>query len=90
MMLMGARLSLGLTPAWAGRTAPTQCPTSPARAHPRVGGEDISLSVISITRAGSPPRGRGGRGCALGGGPAEGLTPAWAGRTPTVKSSAWT
>ena len=50
--------------------------------HPRVGGEKLSYSVISIFREGSPPRGRGKVKVQIAQGPKMGITPAWAGKRP--------
>ena len=50
--------------------------------HPRVGGEKLSYSVISISREGSPPRGRGKVKVQIAQGPKMGITPAWAGKRP--------
>ena len=71
----------GLIPAWAGKTSwdPGRC--GRCAAHPRVGGENRSRSVVPFARAGSSPRGRGKRhppgGCMR----QSGLIPAWAGKT---------
>ena len=48
-----------ITPAWAGKSAGFQSAPSGPRDHPRVGGEKHSGSCRTLTRSGSPPRGRG-------------------------------
>ena len=47
-----------------------------------MGGEKLSYSVISISREGSPPRGRGKVKVQIAQGPKMGITPAWAGKRP--------
>ena len=50
-----------LIPAWAGKTSTTATSRSPARAHPRVGGENASYAQDLLSCTGSSPRGRGKR-----------------------------
>ena len=73
-----------ITPAWAGKSRPEKAPYPAGRDHPRVGGEKRLRAWPSALHTGSPPRGRG-KGCAgffiLVG---EGITPAWAGKSPLV------
>ena len=71
----------GLTPAWAGNTAPRRRTRSRTGAHPRVGGEHDGAAAILDAVAGSPPRGRGTRQEGHGQDAGAGLTPAWAGNT---------
>ena len=73
--------TLGLIPAWAGKTERLeQCATT-ITAHPRVGGENPTRQPSPRPPEGSSPRGRGkreGTGAAPSPG---GLIPAWAGKT---------
>ena len=82
-----ARLqATGLIPAWAGKTAGVPWYADGRRAHPRVGGENLSSGWHPLKGPGSSPRGRGKRfGCtsvAVG----SGLIPAWAGKTGVASS----
>ena len=70
----------GITPAWAGKSSRGWRIHPPVRDHPRVGGEKRRLSECAQWAEGSPPRGRGKEGIVLARGPAEGITPAWAGK----------
>ena len=76
----------GLTPAWAGNTSYSTTSRTPARAHPRMGGEHPIRGRHSTSNRGSPPHGRGtlARSCWSWCGP--GLTPAWAGNTRCGRS----
>ena len=74
--------SMGLIPAWAGKTPRAPPTPSPEWAHPRVGGENENGDKESTSGTGSSPRGRGKpapprRSHARGR-----LIPAWAGKTP--------
>ena len=73
--------TLGLIPAWAGKTVARVLGTKLSTAHPRVGGENSLSSVSTRTPRGSSPRGRGKRGRAVRPVPLFGLIPAWAGKT---------
>ena len=53
--LVGERL----IPAWAGKTEPNGCTVAHARAHPRVGGENLIGVAADLSAQGSSPRGRG-------------------------------
>ena len=77
----------GLTPAQAGRTWSRGSSWRWTRAHPRAGGADASCARRTTGHGGSPPRRRGGRCPASRRGPAAGLTPAQAGRTPKPTGS---
>ena len=77
-----ARLqATGLIPAWAGKTAGVPWYADGRRAHPRVGGENLSSGWHPLKGPGSSPRGRGKltRGCVRYN--PYGLIPAWAGKT---------
>ena len=70
-----------LIPAWAGKTRVALLYNIRYRAHPRVGGENEAVVIVSGGGAGSSPRGRGKR---APGGARRGLRrliPAWAGKT---------
>ena len=73
--------SVRLIPAWAGKTGVVVVHESSPPAHPRVGGENVSVTLPAMSVAGSSPRGRGKLGD--GGCPIETdrLIPAWAGKT---------
>ena len=77
----GDTLTVGLIPAWAGKTRFGVGLASGSRAHPRVGGENYTSSPTASRRAGSSPRGRGKRGAPVGSTRIERLIPAWAGKT---------
>ena len=53
--------SVGLIPAWAGKTHPHEFRRAPRPAHPRVGGENKDTRHACGTFQGSSPRGRGKR-----------------------------
>ena len=72
---------LRLIPAWAGKTRRPPARTSGCRAHPRVGGENLSTTVIPGVANGSSPRGRGKLRAEANNDTNAGLIPAWAGKT---------
>ena len=74
-------VAYGLIPAWAGKTTPISSFVLPARAHPRVGGENYPPNVLMGVERGSSPRGRGKLGVVLRQAALPGLNPAWAGKT---------
>ena len=81
VLLCIVRFGQGITPAWAGKSVLRCLRMRRIRDHPRVGGEKLSLTVSVQHDMGSPPRGRGkGRilPCRVG---AQGITPAWAGKS---------
>ena len=51
--------SVGLIPAWAGKTRLDDVTCLVCRAHPRVGGENAGSRVATVIAPGSSPRGRG-------------------------------
>ena len=71
----------GLIPAWAGKTSFSRCPPRTPRAHPRVGGENLSVDWTDPNIPGSSPRGRGKPGKSFLLRAIMGLIPAWAGKT---------
>ena len=56
-----------------------------ARAHPRVGGENVVAETKNFSRAGSSPRGRGKLNANFAELKEAGLIPAWAGKTGRYK-----
>ena len=73
-------IELGITPAWAGKSAcryPWFCSHED---YPRVGGEENTTKRKLNARAGLPPRGRGREADSLVAFFADGITPAWAGK----------
>ena len=78
-------LSLGITPARAGKTSAPRACGAPAADHPRACGENVDQESRLSSDHGSPPRVRGKRRrirpvCA-----AVGITPARAGKTPRAR-----
>ena len=71
----------GITPAGAGKTAPTQRTRRNAWDHPRRCGENKSCSGLPLRRRGSPPQVRGKREEFSRYGQAGWITPAGAGKT---------
>ena len=71
----------GLIPAWAGKTSSPGAWSRPARAHPRVGGENVVATSGMAWAIGSSPRGRGKHARCPAGPVRTGLIPAWAGKT---------
>ena len=77
----GLQRRVGLIPAWAGKTTASKLSSRPATAHPRVGGENMSITQRAMRTVGSSPRGRGkppGTNFFMRG---FRLIPAWAGKT---------
>ena len=73
--------TLGLIPAWAGKTRIPSSVGTHVSAHPRVGGENRpSMSTVLVV-SGSSPRGRGKLAAQMREGLAARLIPAWAGKT---------
>ena len=70
-----------LIPAWAGKTARIAASVRLLGAHPRVGGENSPDPNSDAICFGSSPRGRGKLEVGVVPGGAEGLIPAWAGKT---------
>ena len=78
--------SVGLIPAWAGKTMSAHRGARRRSAHPRVGGENAQRGFQPRLREGSSPRGRGKPlfgPFGLSGGR---LIPAWAGKTRSMRS----
>ena len=72
---------VGLIPAWAGKTGFRRRRLRRRGAHPRVGGENTIRPVLVDVSAGSSPRGRGKPIISRVHSYADGLIPAWAGKT---------
>ena len=70
-----------LIPAWAGKTPGRWEQASSARAHPRVGGENLIGVAADLSAQGSSPRGRGKRQPSSRRWKSRRLIPAWAGKT---------
>ena len=70
-----------ITPAWAGKRCAATAGGSSGWDHPRVGGEKHSGSCRTLTRSGSPPRGRGKAYIFPTFWGVERITPAWAGKS---------
>ena len=81
--------SSGLIPAWAGKTRRSVQARYTPRAHPRVGGENITILSPAWPSTGSSPRGRGKQNLLEQGPRHDRLIPAWAGKT-RPKASATT
>ena len=71
----------GITPAWAGKRHLRRRTAWNRRDHPRVGGEKRALFGELVYPLGSPPRRRGKDGNEVQLIAAEGITPAWAGKS---------
>ena len=74
---------MGITPAYAGNTALTAYNENPYEDHPRIRGEHDATSYIKLQNQGSPPHTRGTRYYCQGRCNKFGITPAYAGNTPT-------
>ena len=73
----------GLIPAWAGKTVWMHVGGRGIRAHPRVGGENVSAMTRPAPPMGSSPRGRGKLNTLPQEASPGRLIPAWAGKTST-------
>ena len=82
---LGVHRSIRLIPAWAGKTITYGDPDGQGEAHPRVGGENRTVRIVSPPHAGSSPRGRGKRRRRNRPDVDSRLIPAWAGKTMTVE-----
>ena len=76
-----ARRRRGLIPAWAGKTQVWTSALQGDWAHPRVGGENWSGTLVTFPDDGSSPRGRGKHQRPFPRSAHRGLIPAWAGKT---------
>ena len=73
--------TIGLIPAWAGKTHTSNRRSRTSRAHPRVGGENPTPKGRTMAHTGSSPRGRGKPSAPRRPHARGGLIPAWAGKT---------
>ena len=71
-----------ITPAWAGKSPYCSSFYRSHGDHPRVGGEKHLGKPSEVKRRGSPPRGRGKVPLARHFVHGDGITPAWAGKSP--------
>ena len=78
---------LGITPAWAGKSADVPKLGACEKDHPRVGGEKTALCLVLAAVMGSPPRGRGKEGGSSFGLVLRRITPAWAGKSSRAEVS---
>ena len=78
---VGMYIDHRLIPAYAGKTTYVHPQRWPVRAHPRVCGENASISWYAVMPAGSSPRMRGKRFTDSDGVICSGLIPAYAGKT---------
>ena len=78
--------SFGITPAYAGNTCLCASARSPLWDHPRIRGEYEGESTIYPLTGGSPPHTRGIPSVFIVDTPQYGITPAYAGNTPTGRS----
>ena len=74
-----------ITPAWAGKRAPSRLLHITQRDHPRVGGEKGFWPGFLLSLQGSPPRGRGKVRGIQRKVQRVGITPAWAGKSGGTK-----
>ena len=77
------RCCRGITPAWAGKRCSSGRCCMRQRDHPRVGGEKARAACLASPAMGSPPRGRGKVSRCFQNGGSIGITPAWAGKSPS-------
>ena len=76
--------ALGITPAWAGKSALWPRCGRDAEDHPRVGGEKADTLGEVLMEMGSPPRGRGKGENMNAYAEGIGITPAWAGKRLSI------
>ena len=76
---------LGITPAWAGKSEVSKYAAKPGEDHPRVGGEKIIWASVSIAALESPPHGRGKAAAFDDNGYVNRITPAWAGKSCSLR-----
>ena len=78
---------VGITPAWAGKSQTLHFNSHRTGDHPRVGGEKYAGRRHRGDLKGSPPRGRGKGQLHPWAAFHAGITPAWAGKRHTLKTS---
>ena len=74
-----------ITPAWAGKSEVSKYAAKPGEDHPRVGGEKIIWASVSIAALESPPHGRGKAAAFDDNGYVNRITPAWAGKSCSLR-----
>ena len=80
---------IGITPAWAGKSASNTLSTWYQQDHPRMGGEKLMLSICFANSSGSPPHGRGKVELSVCYCFGARITPAWAGKSSSDNCSPW-
>ena len=75
--------NLRITPAWAGKSLFCFTAAVPIQDHPRMGGEKANGSDAPDDDEGSPPHGQGKDDVFRGQILLPGITPAWAGKSPS-------
>ena len=84
-------MSTGITPAWAGKRFNYGVANRHRRDHTRMGGEKSDQVILAVCREGSPPHGRGKDFLVQHRLFSQGITPAWAGKSPSASvRSGWT
>ena len=83
-VVMRSRGTAGITPAYAGKSTGRSFPAAAPWDHPRVCGEKYHGCMLWLTRRGSPPRMRGKELSFVGFQPHTGITPAYAGKSPST------
>ena len=80
-----AGLNPRITPAWAGKRHINVCEVCVSEDHPRMGGEKVVRSVSGMAASGSPPHGRGKESAVGQRAAAPRITPAWAGKSHSIR-----
>ena len=78
---------VGITPAWAGKRPQTAHRVKPQQDHPRVGGEKGRAVLGPVLGTGSPPRGRGKGITTMTFELYARITPAWAGKSRSKRTT---
>ena len=81
------KVSLGTTPAWAGKSGRSHHLGQHVRDHPRMGGEKAAQRLLSHSDPGSPPHGRGKGIISPPFDNPKRITPAWAGKSATSEKA---
>ena len=84
-----AGLSVGITPAYAGKSTRRKCMQQVHGDHPRVCGEKGISAFKGYIQEGSPPRMRGKADHRRGGEGCHGITPAYAGKRKPWSQCSW-
>ena len=83
------KVQLGITPAYAGKSHSASCPACPLRDHPRTCGEKPFGRLCLNLILGSPPHMRGKAFQARPRHQADGITPAYAGKSKKYEMIVW-